>query len=60
MVGNSPANAGDMDLIPGWGGFHMLRATKFMQHNYRACALEPMLLNKKPAYHNQRVALARH
>ena len=26
VVGNLPANAGNMGLIPGWGRFHMLRS----------------------------------
>jgi len=34
MGKNSPASAGDMGLIPGWGRFTCLRATKPLYHNY--------------------------
>ena len=34
VVKNSPADAGDKDLIPAPGRFHMCEATKLMCHNY--------------------------
>ena len=36
--GHLPANAGDIGLIPGLGGFYMPRATKPMYHNHWVCA----------------------
>ena len=36
--GHLPANAGDIGLIPGLGGFYMSRATKPMYHNHWVCA----------------------
>ena len=48
VVKNSPANAGNMGLIPGWEDPICHRATKLVCHNYEAClALESMLLNKR-------------
>ena len=53
MVKNPPSNAGDMDLIPGSGRFHMLQsnkahapqllspcATAAEAHAPRACAMQ--------------------
>ena len=40
MAKNPPSNARDMGLIPGWGRFTCLRATKPLYHNYWACAQE--------------------
>ena len=34
VVKNLPANAGDWDLIPGLGIFHMLGASKLVHHSY--------------------------
>ena len=34
VVKNLPANAGDWDLIPGLGRFHMLGAAKLVYHSY--------------------------
>ena len=31
---NPPANAGDMDSVPGPGRLHICRATKSVHHNY--------------------------
>ena len=46
VVGNPPANAGDMGMIPGVGRSHVwedptfCQTVKPMYHNNRACALE--------------------
>ena len=45
---NPAANAGDMDLIPGPGGSHMLRAAKPVHRNYWASAPEPASCNAEP------------
>ena len=49
VVENLPANAGDMGSIPGLGGSHSQGATKPIHHNCWACALEPVLGNRREA-----------
>ena len=38
--GNLPANAGDTDLLPGLGGFHMPLSNKAHAPNYWTCVLQ--------------------
>ena len=47
VVKNPPANAGDLGSIPGPGRSHMLQGSKPICHNYWACALEPVICNKR-------------
>ena len=48
VVKNSPANAGDMGLIPNLGQFHKLGAAKTTCHSYGSPhALKPILSNKR-------------
>ena len=59
MVKNLPVNAGDMGLIPGRGGLHMLQGSwAHAPQLLKPTRLGPMLHNKrahrreKPMYHN--------
>ena len=47
VVKNPPANAGDTGSTPGLGRSHIPRANKPVRHSYWACALEPVLCNKR-------------
>ena len=48
VVKNSPANAGDMGLIPGLGRFHTRQNNSAQVPKLlSACALEPVLCNKR-------------
>ena len=59
VVKNPPANAGDTDSSPGPGRSPCTTITEPVCHNYWACALEPVLHNRrrhrneKPAHRNE-------
>ena len=47
MVKNPPANAGGMGSVPDPGRSHMQGPIKHTHHNYRACALRPVVAERE-------------
>ena len=47
MVKNPPANTGGMGSVPDPGRSHMQGPIKRMHHNYRACALRPVVAERE-------------